>query len=138
MPLFLEPDQKFAVVLDSDMSKPETSRPTFWARSQSMRGQAKIAKVLDRLTEDKTVTADQLFADAVECLSQVLIGWSNMGEHKFSIDALQNLTYGEARELLRKVAYNQHMSADEKKDSESLPPSLAGNSVVNAATSVAA
>ncbi len=138
MPLFLEPDQKFAVVLDSDLAAPAAIRPTFWAKSQSMRGQAKIAVVLDRLTDDRTATVDELFSDAVECLAGVLSGWSNMGNHAFTSDALYNLTYAEAREVLRKVAYNQHIGPDEKKDCESQPSSSTANSAadVQAASAV--
>jgi hypothetical protein len=119
MPIFLEPDQKFPIVLASDKDKPAESRPTFFAKSQSMRGQRRIATVLDRLTEDKEVTADQLFTDAVEVLATVLTGWQNMNGIAYSKEALEDvLSYSEARELLRGVAYNQHVTVEEKKSSE--------------------
>lgn len=115
MPVFLEPDQKFPIVLASDKDKPADSRPTFFAKSQSMRGQRRIAVVLDRLTEDKEVTTDQLFDDAVEALATVLTGWQNMGQ-PYSKEALEDvLSYSEARELLRLVSYNQHVTLEEKK-----------------------
>jgi len=118
MPVFLEPDQRFPVVLASDKDKPVESRPTFFAKSQSMRGQRRIAAVLDRLTEDKEVTHDELLDDIIEALGGVLTGWQNMGQ-PYSKDALEDvLSYTEARELLRLVAYNQHVSLEEKKSSE--------------------
>jgi hypothetical protein len=45
-----------------------------------------------------------------------------MGGIEFSGDALHEvLSYQEARELLRKVMYNQHITADEKKSTELQP-----------------
>jgi len=116
MPIFLEPDQRFPVVLEVDKDKPQESRPIFFAKSQSMRGQKRISDVLDRLTKDDDVTTDELFADVVETLGTVLTGWKNMNGIEYSKDALYDvLSYGEARELLRKVAYNQHVADEEKK-----------------------
>jgi len=118
MPVFLEPDQKFPVVLDGDMEKPIELRPTFFAKSQSMRGHRKIFAVLERMTADKEVTADQLFDDAIETLFSVLTGWQNMGQ-AYSKEALEDvLTYSEARQLLKSVAYNNHVTPEEKKSSE--------------------
>jgi hypothetical protein len=117
MPISLEPDQRFSVVLDSDKDKPAESRPTFFAKSQSMRGQKALADVLDRLTEDPDVTVEELFEDAVDALAKVLTGWKHMGNVEYSREALYDvLTYAEARELIRKVSYNQHITTDEKKD----------------------
>ncbi len=116
MPMFLEPGATFPVVLECDKDKPIESQPTFYAKSQAMRGQKRIADVLDRLTTDKDVTTDELFTDIVEALSTVLTGWANMNGIDYSKDALMDvLSYTEARELLRKVAYNQHVTIDEKK-----------------------
>lgn len=122
MPLFLEPGQKYPIVLDIDADKPKATQPTFYARSQSMRGQQKIADVLDQWTENPDISIKDLFALTVEVLSGVVIGWVNMGGNEFSSDALHEvLSYQEARELLRKVMYNQHITADEKKSIESQP-----------------
>jgi len=119
MPVFLEPNKVFPVVLASDKDKPIAERPTFLAKSQAMRGQERIAEVLDRLTEDKDVTTKQLFDDAVEALFSVLTGWKNMGGIDYSKEALRDvLSYSEARELLRLVSYNQHVTIEEKKSSE--------------------
>lgn len=116
MPCFLEPGATFPVVLDCDSDKPKESQPTFYAKSQSMRGQKRIADVLDRLTTDKDVTTDELFTDIVEALATVLTGWSNMSGIEYSKDGLMDvLSYSEARELLRKVMHNQHVNHEEKK-----------------------
>lgn len=120
MPIFLEPDQRFAVVLDSDKDK--SPQPTFWAKSQSMRGQESIADVLDSLGGETSKTARELFGEIVDKLAEVFCGWDHMGDHEYSRDGLYGvLTYHEARELLRKVMYNQHVTTEEKKSSESQP-----------------
>ena len=114
MPIFLEPDQSFDIVLDSDAEKPVASRPVFVARSQSMRGQRKIMEAIDMLHADG-VTVSQVFDAAVEQLKRVLVDWRNMGR-EYTADAIEDvLSYNESIELLRKVAYNQRMSGDEKK-----------------------
>lgn len=118
MPIFLEPDQKYPVVLDSDKDK--EPKPTFLAKSQSMRGQQRVADCLDKWNDDG-ITAGDLFDATVQTLGEVLVGWKNMGQ-EYSVDALRDvLTYGEARELLRKVMHNQHLDLESKKNSESQP-----------------
>lgn len=122
MPISLEPGQKFPVVLDIDADKPKDKQPTFWARSQSMRGQASVAEVLDELTPDTDKTAMQLFESICKKLAEVFCEWSNMGTEPISESALMDvLNYSEARELLTKVMYNQHVTPEEKKSSESQP-----------------
>jgi len=114
--LYLEPGQKYPVVLDSDAEKPQSQRPVFFAKSQAMRGQQRIGEVLDLWTSNPDVTPGQLFDATIDVLADVLIGWVNMGGIEFSREALREvLTYQEARELLRKVMYNQHITAEEKK-----------------------
>lgn len=116
MPLFLEPGQKYPVVLDSDADKPAGERPTFYAQSQAMRGQQRIGDVLDLWTSQPDITHGQLFDATIEVLGEVLVGWANMGGIEFSGESLREvLTYQEARELLRKVMYNQHITPEEKK-----------------------
>ena len=119
MPIFLEPNIGFDVVLDADMGKPVDTRPTFVAKSQSMRGQQRILRMLDRLNTDTSVTSDQLFDDIVDVLGDVLCGWRNMSGIEFAKDRIADvLSYTEARELCRKVAYNQRIDDLEKKSSE--------------------
>lgn len=119
MPLFLEPGQKFPIVLDCDTGKPVESQPTFFAKSQAMRGQQKIGEVLDLWTDNPDLGIAELFDATIDALSGVVIGWKNMSGIEFSDDAMRDvLSYTEARELLRKVMYNQHITPDEKKSSE--------------------
>lgn len=119
MPLFLEPGQQYPIVLDIDADKPKESRPTFYAKSQSMRGQQRIGEVLDMWGDNPDLTLCELFDATLAVLSGVVVGWTHMGR-EFSIDAMKDvLNYSEARELLRKVMYNQHITPDEKKSLES-------------------
>lgn len=115
MPIFLEPDATYPVVLESDEGK--TPCPTFIAKAQGMRGQAAIAATLDELNSETSKTAQQLFDSIIGRLLEVLVGWENMGV-EFSEEALRDLTYQEAREVLTKVMYNQHVTPEEKKSSE--------------------
>ncbi len=117
MPIQLEPDQAFEIVLDSDKSKPSESRPLFIVKSQSMRGQRRLIKTLDRILEDGFST-DTLFTETASALSDVLLGWKNMNGIEYSADKIEDvLAYSEARELLRKVVFNSRVSDDEKKAS---------------------
>jgi hypothetical protein len=114
MPIFLEPDQTFEVCLDADQSKPVESRPVFVCLSQSMRGQRSILQAVDLLDEKHSI--DEIFDATISELKRVVVGWRNV-ERSFVVDDLDNLlTYREARELLIKVAYNQRMDTNEKKD----------------------
>ncbi len=116
MPISLEPDRRFSVVLDSDAAKPKESRPTFYALSQTMRGHLQILETLDKWSENDITPAELFEATCVQ-LTRVVSGWSHMGQFKFGeADLRDMLTYSEARELLRKVAYNTHLEQEEKKD----------------------
>jgi len=115
MPIALEPNLKFPVVLDSDSKKPVESRPTFFARSLTMREQQTLSLEMEEsLTKE---TTQEIFNATCELLRKYLIGWSNMGSHDFQSCDLQDLlSHSEARELLRKILANQFVQADEKKD----------------------
>lgn len=114
MPIFLEPDQTFDVVLQSDRDKPKDRQPTFQVRSQSMRGHQSIAVVLDKLHEEDALV-DDLFAITAEKLADVVVGWRNMGDVETGTDFRDFLTYQEARELLTLAMHNQHVTPEEKK-----------------------
>ena len=119
MPISLEPGQQYPIVLDSDKDKPADSRPTFFAKSQSMRGQQSIGTVLDLWTNNEDLTIAALFDETCKVLAGVVVGWKHMSGMEFTPDALRDvLTYAEAREVLRKVMYNQHITQDEKKSTE--------------------
>lgn len=118
MPLFLEPNVTFPIWLDADEAKPMESRPVFMAKAQSMRGQQKVGETLDRWTSAPDIELAALFDETVETLANVVVGWKNMGDTQYSKEALHELSYMEARELLRKVMFNQHLQPEEKKSSE--------------------
>ncbi len=114
MPVFLEPGQSFAVVLNCDKDKPAATRPEFFVKSQSMRGMRKIAAFLDR---DKSgETFDEIVDKTLSQLMEHVVGWRNI-DKPFSRESLEDvLTYNEASELLRKIMVNQHVGPEEKKD----------------------
>jgi len=115
MPICLEPDCSFLVSLDCDKDKPVEIRPAFIVKTQSMRGQREILNTIDRLKQDDSTTIDEIFDATLKQLQRVVIGWKNI-DKQFSAEALEELlTFGESRELLSKVAYNQRMDIDEKK-----------------------
>lgn len=113
MPLFLEPNQEFSVVLDCDKDKPSETRPTFLCKSQSGRGMIRIAEFLDA---DRTTTRVK---ETVEAFAEEILehctGWKNI-PYDFSKESLvQVLHYFEMRELLKKIMLNQHVTVEEKK-----------------------
>lgn len=117
MPLCLEPNQRFPIVLDIDADKPLDTRPTFFAVSLSMREQTKLSAGMDAALSHSSTEA--IFDATCELLNSYLVGWSNMGPHAFgTADVRDFLTHTEARELLRKILGNSHVSLEEKKSCE--------------------
>lgn len=115
MPISLEPDQIFSVVLDCDVDKPIESRPTFLCKSQTMRDHLKILQTLDRWHETG-VTPEELFNATCSEIKRVVTAVRNMGSFDLKTGDLGDLlTYDEARELLRKIGSNAHLKLDEKK-----------------------
>lgn len=115
MPIALEPGITFDIWLDSDAEKPIETRPVFIARTQSMRRQREIHRVID-LVFAPEATISEVFDSAIECLVQSCSGWRNMGDRSFSKESIEDvLSFSEIREILRKIAANQRMGIDEKK-----------------------
>lgn len=115
MPISLEPNKRFAVVLDGDAEKPMHERPVFYCHSQTMRGHLAILETLDKWNEPD-ITPAKLFEATITVLQQVIVGWSCMGSYVFGETDLRDLlSYDEARQLLRKIAYNTHLDTEEKK-----------------------
>jgi len=113
MPRALEPNQRFPVVLDSDKNKPVESQPTFFAKSLSMRDQTKLSSELDEAFAKPTTA--EIFEATCEILNRYIVGWKNMGDFSHGCDVQEFLGIDEARELLRKVYANQHVTTEEKK-----------------------
>lgn len=117
MPLCLEPNQRFPIVLDSDADKPLDTRPTFFVVSLSMREQIKLSAGMDAALNHDTTEA--IFDATCKLLENYIVGWSNMGPHDYSEATVTDfLTHSEARELLRKILGNSHVSLEEKKSCE--------------------
>lgn len=117
MTVFVEPNESFPVVLKRYEHLPKENQPTFFALSRTMRQQRKLLTMLDRLTDDENgyKTHDEAFTDAVQTLSEVVVGWKNFSV-EFSKEAFEDvLSYTEARELIRSIANNQHVKYEEKK-----------------------
>jgi len=141
MPVLLEPDQKYPIVLEGDIGKdPE---PTFFAKAQNMRGQTRIATLVDEWSKpDEGTTVVSLFDAAVELLGDVLTGWKNMIDPvsgqpiEYSVEQLREvLTYNETRQLIRAVMYNTHIDAESKKNFALLRLSETESSAGNAKAS---
>ena len=115
MPLSLEPNQRFPVVLDSDLDKPSGDRPTFLVVSLSMRAQTALSGDMDAALDYRKDVA-VITAEVCELVKRYLVGWENMGPHKFGETDLQDLlTNREACELLRKIMNSSYVQPDEKK-----------------------
>jgi hypothetical protein len=114
MPLFLEPEQRFPIVLDCDIDKPSESRPTFYARSLSMRQQTNLSSEIDAIFDDAKTT-DTICDRTVAVINKYVIDWRNMGSFEYGSDIRDFLTQQEAMELLRKILANQHVQPEEKK-----------------------
>ena len=114
MPAFLEPDQRFAVVLEIDKDKPKETRPTFIVKSLSMREQKRLSDDMDTALDRETT--DQICDATCELVKRYVVGWENMGQFVFGESDLQEfLSIQEARELLRKVLSNSYVQHEEKK-----------------------
>lgn len=123
MPKALEPGKTFPIVLPADKDK--NPRPTFWAKTQSMRGHQEIFEVLDLSGKlGQEMTAEDLFTMTVEKLAEIIPKWTGMvdaegKEIPYSKDGFRDLLdYYEARELLQLAAYNHHVNDEEKKSTE--------------------
>ena len=116
MPIFLEPDQCFPVVLNSDKDKPIETRPTFFVKSLSMRGQLRLSAEMDNaLSLPKAV---EIFDATCKLINENVVGWKNMGSFEYGCDVAEFISHSEARELLGKILSNQHVTPEEKKSSE--------------------
>ena len=137
MPILLNPNQKYPICLETDKDLPENERPIFFAKAQSCLGQNEIGELVDRWSDDGSdLTRQQLFDEAIELLSNVIVGWKNMRDPAtgepipFDQDSIREwLTYLEVRELIRKVMFNSHVDFEAKKNLESPPLSGEENSV---------
>ncbi len=114
MPIFLEPNREFPVVLESDKGK--SPEPTFYARALSMRAQQEISDTLE-LWNDDSIAGRDLIERTVPVLLKYFTRTENMPGIELTKESLLDcLTYQEARELLRLVLYNNHLDHNAKKE----------------------
>jgi hypothetical protein len=116
----LEPGYRFPIYLDYDEEKPEDQRPTIFIVALSMRKHEQLAEVWD--SAPKT-TSKEFFDYVADALANVITGWKNFRdpqtekEIEFSRDSLKDVfTFGEARELFRKILASGSVSKDDEKN----------------------
>lgn len=113
MPVYLEPNRLFPVVLKSDEDR--SPKPTFWAVSLSMRMQNHLSEVLDKWHEED-VNTSVLFTETIEAILKYVQKLENMPGAELNAEWLMdNLTYQEAREILGTILFNNHLNHDLKK-----------------------
>lgn len=130
MPLALDPQATFEVVLEYDAGKPPEARPCFVCRALSARvwrSLASAADEVDRLREEKAGGGQAL--DVVfDKLQSAVVGWHRMVdvegfEVPFAPESLDLvLTISEAWELLFKILGQSRASGTDLKNSESPSP----------------
>lgn len=116
MPILLEPDKKFQIVLECDKHHPAESRPTFFAQSKSMRDAEAMSEEFDRIFEMDT--SKEIFDHVCDMLQKHIVSFKNMGDRSMPTKPEEwkdLLTFEEAKELLRLVMRNQRVQEEEKK-----------------------
>ena len=122
MPLALEPNRTFPVILETDQNKPEP-RPTFYFKYLSGREWKSVAELSDQLfgAASGAAAIDLIFGS----LAKGLVSWENMVDPDthdpipFNVTELDSIiTLTEAHELMEKFR-NQGLEVEDKKKSES-------------------
>jgi len=131
MPIALDPDSTFEVVLESDQNKPKENQPTFTFRVLTGRDWLRVTQL-----SDKAETGEDSVKLVYQSIQVGLVGWRNMvkpdgSEIPFEpkdLDAI--LTPAEANEMLEHLM-NQRLSLGDKKKSDSPSDSDTVESVKN-------
>ena len=114
MPSILDNRKPAKVVLDSDKKKEEGKQPTFLVKRLTMKETEGLTYLLDNLGLDSD-DPSKMFRDLTEALSEVIVGWFNMGDFKFEETKMNEfLSVGEAIELLSLTLYQGQASDEEK------------------------
>ena len=137
MPLALDPDATFDVVLKTDEGKPASERPTFVYRHVSGRDwKPRLEQLVKAEQGDPGANIDGIF-NALRC---GLAGWRHMVDPKTKqeipfdpVELDRLLTFGEARQLFDRIAEQGIPSSGEAEGSESPVSSAGANSVEDAA-----
>ena len=138
MPLPLEPNETFEIILDSDKNKPREDQPRFIYRHlncSQWRVVANFRNSLEKLKNDKSAEniLDRMMTKLKETATTNLIGWVNMkdlrGEYiPFDIEKFEDIVgLAEANELIVKLEDYRLMPADKKKFDLPLESSTEGS-----------
>jgi len=117
MPIGLDPNQTFKIVLETDKDK--DPQPCFVYKYLTSRQWRDLAAMEDLV--DRAKSAVEIFDKSIEAISTGLVGWENMAgqdaaEIPFDQEKLADLlTLGEVQELFQKVLAQGVGSEDKKK-----------------------
>jgi len=89
MPLALEPNQTFRVVLASDSRKPTDEQPFFECSFLSERTWRQLAATIDKIAESKN--GDEASAKLLEVLATCVVGWGRMTDPATGEDIPYNI-----------------------------------------------
>ncbi|MBN1377860.1 MAG: hypothetical protein JXA04_01340 [Gammaproteobacteria bacterium] len=119
MPIALDPDSTFKIILRSDEDKPEDSKPAFIFKYPTGRQWRKIAQVQDNL--DDIESSNDLANKVFDSVKTLLVGWENMVDTTgqcigYDQEKLEDiLTLPEAEELIFAVLNQVPNFKDKKK-----------------------
>ena len=119
MPIALDPNRRFSVVLKSDQTGPEDQRPTFHFRYLSGRDWMEVADLNDSILNSET--SRQALERMYSLVGKSLTGWSAMRDASgaaIEYDPAklpELLNPAEIRELLEAVMGSIRPNADDKK-----------------------
>src|SRR5690606_36961978 len=112
MPVALDPNKRFEVVLESDKSLPDKQRPTFIFRHLTAREFMSSADDCDALSQSGS--GRQALDSILSRLGKGIVGWRNMNGIEFSADKLADLlTVQEAGELLSAMVKGNQVEAQD-------------------------
>ncbi|MGA1979458.1 MAG: hypothetical protein ABSG99_02680 [Sedimentisphaerales bacterium] len=119
MPLALEPNETFEIILDGDKDKSRETQPRFIYQYLTCRQWRKIAQFNDQLEGIKD--AEQVMDKIFETATTKLVGWVNIvdpqsGPILFDIKKFEDVvTMHEAMELIAKILKQGRDFSDKKK-----------------------
>ena len=129
MPIALDPEQTFEVVLKTDQSKPPESRPVFLFRHLTARQLRRIAKLGDDREALKASTVDKITDDLIATIGEALAGWRHI-DREFSAESLDTIcTIGELWELYYAMRSGGSLDVESKKNSDMPSPDSGEKSV---------
>lgn len=124
MPLALDPEARFELVLESDADKPAGERPTFVCRFMPNRDWKVVAHVADRIGELAAEGIEAMLTQMEDALALALVDWRHMGGIDYARERIPDvLTPGELVELIQKAVQQTSVSVAEKNASGSQSPS---------------